>query len=195
VILLPLALVYRQRSRINDSERQRRPISLRVPATFTLSALYVLGGILLWKPVWESISESLNSMVLILGSLLYFPGIALYLWGFFTLGKMFAVSSSRAAALYPDQVLIESGPYHYLRHPMYMGVILAALGAALIFRTWAMVLYSLTALSVLLRARREDELLAVHFGARWEEYRARVPGWLPRLRRPGSNSLHGAGDE
>jgi protein-S-isoprenylcysteine O-methyltransferase Ste14 len=32
------------------------------------------------------------------------------------------------------------------------------------------------------RARREEAALAAEFGAEWEEYKRRVPGWFPRLR-------------
>ena len=39
---------------------------------------------------------------------------------------------------------------------MYLAVILAAFGALLIFRTWAMVLFSVLSLEVILRARQED---------------------------------------
>ena len=101
------------------------------------------------------------------------------MWEYRTLGRMFGVSSSTAAELYEDHHLIDSGPYGFVRHPMYLGVLLVAFGALLIFRTWAMVIYAPTALVVFVRARREENLLAAEFGEQWQSYKDRVPPWIP----------------
>ncbi len=183
VILLPLVGFFRQRSRV--ARDPARPRSLRFPMVFLLALVYIAAGILLWQPIFPAMAGPWPTILLLLGSTAYFPGIALYLWGYLSLGKMFAVSSSRAAALYPDHTLIRTGPYRFLRHPMYLGVILIALGATLIFRTWAMVLFNLTAISVIFRAQREEALLAERFGEGWDEYQSQVPGWFP-FRRPDS---------
>jgi protein-S-isoprenylcysteine O-methyltransferase Ste14 len=53
----------------------------------------------------------------------------------------------------------------------------------LIFRTWAMVLFSVSSLGVILRARREEGLLAEEFGEEWEFYKQHVPGWVPASRK------------
>lgn len=177
VILLPLVGYFRRRSRVEGDPS--RPRSLRFPMVFVVALIYFTAGVLLWKPIFPAIAGPLHTILLLLGSTVYFPGIALYIWGYFTLGKMFAVSSSRAAALYPDHELIRSGPYRFIRHPMYLGVILAALGATLIFRTWAMILFAITAISVIFRARHEEALLAERFGEAWDDFHAQVPGWLP----------------
>ncbi|MGD8402166.1 MAG: isoprenylcysteine carboxylmethyltransferase family protein [Anaerolineales bacterium] len=117
------------------------------------------------------------------GSLFYFPGIVLYLWGYWTLGRMFGISSGFGANLYQDHKLVQNGPYRYVRHPMYLAVILAALGALLIFRTWAMVLFVPLSLGVIFRARQEEHLLADEFGEKWESYCQEVNGWVPRFRK------------
>ena len=183
VILLPLLGFFRSRSRLEGDPS--RPKSLRFPMVFVLTLVYIAAGVLLWKPIFPAIAEPLRAILLILGSTAYFPGIALYLWGYFTLGKMFAISSSRAAALYHDHELIRSGPYRFIRHPMYLGVILAALGATMIFHTWAMILFTVTAISVIFRARQEDALLAERFGDAWNVFHAQVPAWLPLRRYAG----------
>lgn len=150
-------------------------------ADFIIAICYIAIGILLWKPIPVEISPNAILFLDIAGSIFYFPGIFLYLWGFTTLGSMFAVSSAMGAQLYQRHQLIESGPYAFLRHPMYLGVILAAMGAFLIFRTWAMLFYTPSALSVILRARHEEKLLARQFGNSWEDYCRRVPAWMPRF--------------
>jgi len=139
---------------------------LRWPMTLVLTIGYVAIGIALWRPLPIIFSSAVHFSILIIGSLLYFPGIALYLWGYFMLGRMFGISSGFGATLYQDHKLIRNGPYRFVRHPMYLAVILAAFGALLIFR-----------------ARQEERLLAEEFGEEWQRYRRDVPGWLPTLRK------------
>jgi protein-S-isoprenylcysteine O-methyltransferase Ste14 len=66
---------------------------------------------------------------------------------------------------------------------MYVGGTLAELGALLIYRTWATALIVLQIPILVLRSRQEEKALAAEFGDQWEEYRARVPAWIPRMSR------------
>jgi protein-S-isoprenylcysteine O-methyltransferase Ste14 len=183
VILIPL-LGFR-RAGAYDRGRSSGTVAhlLRWPMMLTVTVIYVAIGIALWHPLPVTLSPIQLSIVLAIGSLLYFPGIALYLWGYWTLGRMFGISSGFGATLYQDHQFIRSGPYRYVRHPMYLAVILAAFGALLIFRTWAMVLFSVSSLVVIPRARQEEQLLAEEFGEEWESYKQHVPGWLPGRRK------------
>jgi protein-S-isoprenylcysteine O-methyltransferase Ste14 len=95
---------------------------------------------------------------------------------------MFNVSSSMGAELYKDHQLVTSGPFAYIRHPMYIGVLLAGWGALLLFRTWAMIPYALSTLAIPLRARREEEALAQAFGEAWQAYQDQVPSWIPSFK-------------
>jgi protein-S-isoprenylcysteine O-methyltransferase Ste14 len=183
VILIPLFGFYREKVRIRGRESGAASRLLRWPMMLTLTIVYVAIGIVLWRPLPILLPSPLLIIVLIVGSLLYFPGIALYLWGYRTLGRMFGISSGFGATLYQDHRLIRIGPYRYVRHPMYLAVILAAFGALSIFRTWAMVLFSISSLVVIVRANREEGLLAEEFGEEWEVYRREVNGWIPNPRK------------
>jgi protein-S-isoprenylcysteine O-methyltransferase Ste14 len=180
VIFLPLLRVRAFRSRPKGRGTGKSSWLTSWPAVFMITVFYLALGILLWKPISLVISPGARWAVLLTGAALYFPGVLLYAWGFITLGRMFKVTSAMTAELYRDQQLIEEGPYAFIRHPMYLGVLLAAIGALLIFRTWAMVIFAPTAFGIILRTRREEELLAEEFGEAWIVYCARVPGWIPR---------------
>jgi protein-S-isoprenylcysteine O-methyltransferase Ste14 len=183
VILIPLLGFRRAQSYDRGRSSGAAARLLRWPVMLAFTIGYVAIGIALWRPLPVTLSPIQLLIVLVIGSLLYFPGIALYLWGYWTLGRMFGISSGFGATLYQDHQLIRSGPYRYVRHPMYLAVILAAFGALLIFRTWAMVLFSVSSLGVILRAQREERLLADEFGEDWEKYRQEVNGWIPKLRK------------
>ena len=183
VILIPLLGFRHEQAHIRGRSSGAATGLLRWPVMLALTIGYVAIGISLWRPLPIVFSPTLHILILVIGSLLYFPAIALYLWGYKTLGHMFGISSGFGATLYQNHHLIRGGPYRYVRHPMYLAVILAALGALLIFRTWAMILFSVLSLEVILRAQREERLLGEEFGEEWGAYCQEVDGWFPRFRK------------
>ena len=171
----------------------RRPVTsdggvmarlIRSPLFYLVASLLFFGVCaVLWIPLPIWLSGLGQGFALAFGSLLCFPGLALILWGRKTLGQFYNVSTSRAAPLYTDHRLITSGPYAYVRHPVYLGMDLAALGGILIYQTWTLVFLFLCALALVFRARREEAALSNRFGEAWEIYARRVPAWTPRLKR------------
>ena len=134
-----------------------------------------------WKPLPWLISDSARLWMLIFGSFLYFPGMSLLLWARLTLGKNYFVSTGFGAQLFKDHQLVTSGPFAFIRHPMYAGLILAALGALLIYFTWTTVYFAVFAPFTLIRAKREETVLSQEFGEQWQEYCKHVPMLLPKL--------------
>jgi protein-S-isoprenylcysteine O-methyltransferase Ste14 len=181
VLVLPALSVVRL-SRRRRAGRASGSVASRSWSGALLALLgFVTVGVLLWVPLPLRIRPEVGLALSTLGALVYFPGTALYLWAFVRLDEQFGVSSVLGAGLYRDHRLVTGGPFAYVRHPMYAGVLLAALGALLIFRTWAMALFAPTSLVVLARAEREEALLAEEFGQAWQAYAARVPKWFLRL--------------
>ena len=152
-----------------------------LPFYLLATILFVGAGLLIWRPLPLGLFAPVGSIVLAAGALLYFPGLALVLWGRLALGGMYFVSTSQAAQLFTGHELVTRGPFAIVRHPMYLGLAMAALGGLLLYQTWTMLVFSLLAPFVLRRARREEELLAAAFGKQWQEYCRRVPAFLPRL--------------
>lgn len=157
----------------------RGPVYLLIGVPFF--ALAAIG----WRslPPANGLAPVLQAGALALGTLLYFPGLALTLWGRLALGEMYNVSMAAGAQLFAGHRLISHGPYAVVRHPMYTGLILATWGALLLYRTWTCAFLAFLFLGLAVRARREEQALAAEFGAEWDAYCRRVPGWLPRLGR------------
>jgi protein-S-isoprenylcysteine O-methyltransferase Ste14 len=154
---------------------------LTLPAYLLISVGFFGTCYLLWRPLPLALSAPARTVTLALGALFLFPGLALVLWGRFTLGEMYYVSSSMGAQLYADHRLVTHGPFALVRHPMYVGILLASMGGLLIYRTWTLVFTTVTFLGLVLRARREEQALAAEFGERWQEYCRQVSGWTPRI--------------
>jgi protein-S-isoprenylcysteine O-methyltransferase Ste14 len=81
-----------------------------------------------------------------------------------------------------DHTLITSGPYAYVRHPIYSGILLAILGSviadgrAVYFAFFAWVLIGLW-----IKSRLEERLMVEQFGAQYIAYRERVKALIPGL--------------
>jgi protein-S-isoprenylcysteine O-methyltransferase Ste14 len=83
-----------------------------------------------------------------------------------------------------EQELVTRGPYRWIRHPYFVGILLMLAGAIIMMRSLpALILFFAAVRITLVRARREEHNLAVHFGDAYLAYRARVPFIFP-LRPP-----------
>jgi hypothetical protein len=107
--------------------------------------------------------------------------MGLIVWGRVALGRMYNVSSTLGTRLYAHHELVTTGPFALVRHPMYLGALIAGLGSVLLYRTWATVLVLAHGAVFVVRAGKEEQTLAAEFGPTWAAYCQRVPGWLPRL--------------
>jgi protein-S-isoprenylcysteine O-methyltransferase Ste14 len=181
VIITPVRLVMQQSRRPKGRARGKAAGTRSWLGVLLVTIGFVAVGILLWKPIPLPASEPMMLLITLAGTVFYFPGVGLYLWGLSVLDTQFGVSGLLGAELYQGHQLIKTGPYALMRHPMYAGVLLAAAGATLIFRTWAMLLFMPMSLVVVGRAAREEKLLEAEFGEHWESYASKVPKWFPRL--------------
>lgn len=114
------------------------------------------------------------------GFALGLAGAALALWCVLT----FAIAGHGTPAPFdPPRRLVVSGPYKYLRNPMYLGAALALAGAAVLYRSVALLAYAVLFLSAahVFVLGYEEPTLARHFGPDYHAYRERVRRWLPRL--------------
>jgi protein-S-isoprenylcysteine O-methyltransferase Ste14 len=88
------------------------------------------------------------------------------------------------APVAPPQHLVVGGLYRYVRNPMYVAVVTAVAGQALLLWRGVLVSYAVFVLvcCVAFVLGYEQPALRRQFGAEYEAYRRRVPGWFPRLR-------------
>ena len=88
------------------------------------------------------------------------------------------------AALRDDHELVRTGPYRWVRHPIYASMfgLLSAAGAC--WAWWPLFLAGAVAFAAgtEVRVRAEDHLLAGRFGDAFAAYRAAVPAYVPLVR-------------
>ena len=113
-----------------------------------------------------------------LGISMMWVGLALRQWSVRTLGRSFTV----VVRVTEGQAVVDRGPYRWVRHPSYAGLLLTLLGLGLTLGSWLSVL----ALAVLpsaglaVRIRVEERALLAGLGEPYREYAERrrrlVPG-------------------
>ena len=107
-------------------------------------------------------------------------GLALAFWARYHLGRNW----SAQITLKEGHTLVCTGPYRYLRHPIYSGILLALVGTALtVGLCRALLGVALAWLGFLWKASKEDAWLASAFGEEFERQRRRTGRLLPRWRR------------
>jgi protein-S-isoprenylcysteine O-methyltransferase Ste14 len=105
-------------------------------------------------------------------------GVGLAIWARRTLGRNW----SDKVVLKVGHELIRSGPYGYLRHPIYSGVLLAVAGSALTIGEWRCVAaFALLGTNYYIKATREEKILAANFGEAFAEHKRRTGFFLPGL--------------
>jgi len=81
-----------------------------------------------------------------------------------------------------DHELIEAGPYRYVRHPIYSGLLLAFLGTALMIGEWrALLALAIIAASFWRKLQLEERWLGEYFGDAYTDYMRRVKALVPRI--------------
>lgn len=141
-----------------------------------LGAIIILGVILeiaipgLLKPPFPQ-----NVFVAGVAIILAVAGIGLAIWARWHLGANW----SSQPAIKEGHDLITSGPYSFIRHPIYTGLLLAFVGTALVNGTvWSVVLI-IFAVSLVLRVRTEERLMTQQFPAQYAEYKKKTKALIP----------------
>ena len=73
-----------------------------------------------WIPLFK-VSSQAKLILEILGLVIYLAGLVLVLWARSTLGKYWGLSTSQQVKLLDDHQIVQTGPYAFVRHPMYFG--------------------------------------------------------------------------
>jgi protein-S-isoprenylcysteine O-methyltransferase Ste14 len=106
-------------------------------------------------------------------------GIAFVVWARVVLGRNWSSSS----ALKQDHELIRSGPYGWVRHPIYTGLSVAILGSALQHgEVRSFLAVAICAIGFWSRIRTEERLLTQQFQAEYLAYKDEVPPFIPSVR-------------
>jgi protein-S-isoprenylcysteine O-methyltransferase Ste14 len=146
-----------------------------------LPALTAITLPLIFLPVYADRRDIMvfdGDAVRYLGLIVYAAGCVLRIGPMFTLKKRFRPPWTSQEQHY----LVTTGFYRFIRHPSYLGAILALLGWFLVFRCWIGFVVGLLAFPLAIpQIRKEEKMLAEEFGEEYAAYQRRT--WmLPLVR-------------
>jgi protein-S-isoprenylcysteine O-methyltransferase Ste14 len=120
-----------------------------------------------------------NLMGPIVGTVLTWMGIGLAIWARYHLAEYW----SARVTIKEGHQLIRTGPYARLRHPIYSGLVLAAIGSALVIDRWRCVFgVCLVLIGYCFKAKKEETMLTQQFGEVFREHQRHTGFLIPRFR-------------
>ena len=169
-------LILRDRTR----GKGKREIDRRTRNFNTIATVVALAvaPIVNWVPVlWFDVPGA--TVVFWLGIVVMFLGLFLRHWSIIVLGRYFRTTIE----LEKGQKVIQKGPYKYVRHPSYAGIVLFFVGYGLLSKNWLSLLAAvcLPTVSLVYRIRIEEIALAEGFGAEYAVYQGKTKKLIPGI--------------
>jgi len=119
-----------------------------------------------------------STLIMCLGLALETIGLFIAIWARRHLGRNW----SGAVSIKVEHQLIRSGPYRWLRHPIYTGLLAMYIGPALLTGEWlALIGVAMAVFAYWRKIRLEESALDTAFGADYDTYRQQTWALVPGL--------------
>ncbi len=117
--------------------------------------------------------------LVIAGAVLMWIGVILRQWAVWALGRFFTVDVRVA----PDQTVVDRGPFAWVRHPSYTGLLLTVVGFALALGNWLALIVAivLPLIGIVTRIRVEERALLDGLGDPYRRYSAGRKRLIPHV--------------
>jgi protein-S-isoprenylcysteine O-methyltransferase Ste14 len=176
-LALEIALFIRDRARGKGGTAQDRgTLLLNLLVLFVATAAAgAAHGALAGDAAWQFGSTPVAAV----GLLVMWAGLALRIWAIRVLGGSFRMT----VEVDDGQPVVDRGPYRWVRHPSYSGLLLIVIGLALVYGNWLSlaILAILPAAVLLRRISVEESALAGVLGQPYADYTSRTKRLVPGL--------------
>jgi len=136
-------------------------------------------GIALYKPHGWLRTRILpdSEVVKMLGTVFCASGIAFAIWARVTLGRNWSANPT----IKEGHELITRGPYHFVRHPIYTGILLGLLGSLVLEggEVRDALMYLFIVIGLRLKSRIEEKFMLQTFPGQYPHYCRRVKAIIP----------------
>ena len=142
------------------------------------AAIFIyIADVYFWR--WNFLLTPWPQVAAIVGLVLALAGVILTVWTKRCLGAFF----STTLGVKRDHQVIQTGPYRWVRHPMYSSLLLVILGGALVYNSGAVIVLLAIPFAGFFywQSAVEERLLVKHLGEAYLQYRARTGRLVPRL--------------
>ena len=182
--VFPVGVYHRLKAHFASREKlNRRAEGLFILATLRPIALIGMAALLAYmiNPAWMSWSSyNLPIKIRWLGVGLGMIGGALLISAFRSLGT----NLTDTVVTRTRHTIVTSGPYRWVRHPLYVATALAVTANAVVTANWFLALTGVVSVVLLaIRTRTEEQKLLERFGDAYRNYMQRTGRFIPRLKR------------
>lgn len=154
--------------RVRSKKKERDITEILITASFILAMYVSLFESLQRNHHWQLTISIFGTFLLLLGTIIRLTGLI-------QIGKGFSTKVERTE----EQVLVTSGLYRFIRHPLYLATILQTVGSALMLCSyWAWLFIAIGIYAVLLRIKKEELFLSREFSA-YREYMSKTRKLIP----------------
>lgn len=170
VVLLALMVLVRYRS-------GRNPLAflLRVAAMGAILALEILLDL---GKGWLPLGPEGHLTLQVVGIGFFIAGLGIAIWAKRTLGSQLAIAGTTSRT----EVLVDSGPFALVRHPLYSGAFLVTVGLGVVMRSPIVLVGGLLLVaSMLNKLAYDEERRLLEAGIGYADYQARVPRYVPKV--------------
>jgi protein-S-isoprenylcysteine O-methyltransferase Ste14 len=137
--------------------------------------LVLIVGLVLLR-VFHTGTLAVHSPVLkVVGLILFAAGLALAVWARIYLGRNWGMPMTQRA----EPELVTSGPYRFVRHPIYSGLLLAVLGTALATNLYFLLALVLIGAYFTYSATVEERTMTTSFPADYPSYKEHTKMLIP----------------
>ncbi len=142
-----------------------------------IRVLLVIAAVLLTRLLRTQrlVVHSSNLALHIVGLALCVVGLAFAVWARLHLGRNWGTPMS----LKEGHELVTTGPYRFVRHPIYTGILLAILGSSLVAGTVWLLFFVIICAFFVYSARTEEKLMMEQFPDMYPAYRKRTSALIP----------------
>ena len=136
-----------------------------------------LSPVFLWAIPNMNFNGNNLPVLTFIGSFIIVCGFILRHWSIHVLGKYFRTT----VEIEEEQPIIQSGPYRYIRHPSYSGIVLFFIGYGLLSQNWiSLIICVVLPIAVLLyRICVEEKALVKVLGPQYKEYQSKTKKLIP----------------
>jgi protein-S-isoprenylcysteine O-methyltransferase Ste14 len=171
-IVLSIRDVIRRKGRAADDRGTRLVITIGFAIAYAAAILASLA-------LRNQAGWMLGGWHLVTGEIIAWAGLAIRIWSIVVLGRSFRLT----VEVDSDQAIVDRGPYRWVRHPSYTGLLILAIGFGIALGNWLSlaILVLLPPIVILRRIRVEEAQLVAVMGQPYVDYRARTKLLVPGI--------------
>jgi protein-S-isoprenylcysteine O-methyltransferase Ste14 len=146
------------------TRRTRPPGLLIIVVALVVSRIFKANSLVVQNPALE-----------VAGLILFLSGLGFAVWARINLGRNWGMPMTEK----DEPELVTSGPYHFVRHPIYSGMLLALVGTSLATNIYWLIACGVMGVYFVYSARAEERLLTSSFPTAYPSYRTKTKMLIP----------------